>query len=60
MHISIKKENIVFHTLLVIINTVEVNPWFGLIKEFVSLSYVEIESEHLLFQPLSQFRLLNT
>ena len=39
--------------------TVEVNPGFGLIKEVVPLSYVEIENEALLFQPLAQFRLLN-
>ena len=31
----------------------EVNPGFGLIKEVVPLSYVGIESEALLFQPLS-------
>ena len=40
-------------------HTVEVNQGIGLIKEVVPLSCVEIESEALLFQPLSQIRLLN-
>ena len=65
MHISIKKK-ILFQFMYKSINvytscynTVEVNQGFGLINEVVPLSYVEIESEALLFQPLSRFRLLN-
>ena len=65
MHISIKKK-ILFQFMYKTINvytscyhTVEVNQGFGLIKEVVPLSYVEIETEALLFQPLSQFRFLN-